>query len=661
MTESGNHVPPRNHGARLAYVPALDGLRAVAVTMVIAYHLDFQILPGGFMGVDLFFVLSGFLITSLLLREHATDGRIGLVAFWLRRARRLLPALFLFLGTVAVWAVNASPFERAGLRGDLLSALVYVTNWRFIAEGESYFQEFASPSPLQHLWSLAIEEQFYLVWPLLIAAALGIRLIRSGRTPMLVVALLVASVASAVALASTFDEYDPSVAYFATHTRAHELLVGALAAVLADRSSLVRRLAGRFAMPMAAVAGLVLVGFFVLLRDSSPAYFIGGSVVFSVAAAVLVVSLTAGATSRRHLVERALALRPIAWVGVISYGLYLWHWPMILWLTPSVGIDGPLLDVVRVGATFAISTASFFLLERPIRRGAIGRLRLGVPQVAAGTLACVLAIGALSVYTTRGAQELPEFVSNNRQLIVTAVPDADGSVGLVGDSIAMSLYPGLAYEAARASLQLVAATFPGCPIGEVERVDRDGAPFPFARRCPDIAPREQTELVEGHDPEVIFWVSARERFTIRVGEEIIRPGTSRWEEVAFADWDRALDRLTAGGAQVVLILPFHGTGQDPTACAGEEALDDERCTRPNLSTNALRTEYVRWAAGHPERVTILDPDPALCPADPCPAQVGGVTLRSDSVHFTSEGARLAARRLLRALPDELRGKVQARP
>ena len=637
----------------LDYVPALDGARALAVTMVIAYHLGATFLPGGFLGVDLFFVLSGFLITTLLVRERRARDGISLVGFWLRRARRLLPALFLVLAAVAAWALTASPFERGGIRLDVLSSLAYVVNWRFIAEGESYFQEFASPSPVQHLWSLAIEEQFYVVWPLIVAGSFALGRRRRIGPGLAVCCLLLAIGASAGLGAATFDEYDPSVAYFATHTRAHELLIGVLGAVLVESSPLFRRAVRQAAPALGAVALIALVAFFVLMHDSSAIYFRGGSVVFSAAALALILSFT-GRDGARNPVERVFALRPLVRIGIISYGLYLWHWPVILWLSPTTtGMDGPPLAAIRILATLAISTVSFVLVEQPIRRGRIGNFRLGVRPVVFGAAGAAAVIAGLTLFTTRDAQPPPEFVSNNRRLIATSVPGAEATIGLVGDSVAMSFYPGLAVESAGMGFRLAAAAFPGCPLGEIERVNRDGSPFPFARSCPEVVPREQSRMTAEYDPLLVFWLSARERFTIRIGEEVISPGTAEWEEAAFADWDRVLERLTSNGARVVLILPFHWTGADPTECAGDDSLADEACTRPALSTNALREQYRRWAAGHPGGVTVLDPDPHLCPANPCPAELAGVQLRSDRVHFTDEGARLAARRLLAALPPDL--------
>ena len=649
MLGTGTHRTSPSAGA-LAYNPALDGVRAIAVAGVFAYHLEIGILPGGFMGVDLFFVLSGFLITTLLLREHARTGAIRRIEFWLRRARRLLPALFLLLGAVALAAIAASPFDRDPLRWDILSALGYVANWRFIAAGQSYFQEFAAPSPVKHLWSLAIEEQFYVVWPLLALGGLALASRRRWGGTFVVSLLLIATLGSAVLLGLSYDELDPSTAYYSTLTRAHELLIGAIAAVLLKRytafTAIIRRVAG----PLAFVASLIIGAFGMLLRDSSSAYYLGGSVVFSLAAAALVLSLAAGPSPRRHLVHRALSMPPLPWIGAMSYGLYLWHWPLIVWLTPeTTGLEGPGLVVLRVVGTLVIAVASFFIVERPIRRGTLGRYVLGPRPVLAGALAIGVVVASLAVFTTSAAQPIPEFVSNNRKLLVTEVPGALGAIGLVGDSVAMSLYPGFVYEAATTSRSLGAATFPGCPIGDAVRVDNDGVPFPFAHDCPGAAIAGQEELIDRLDPGIVFWLSARDRFAIRVGEQVLRPGSPEWEEAAFADWDRVLARLTARGARVAVVLPFHRTGDDPSLCAGDDVFT-AACTGPNLSTNSLREEYRQWASRHPDSVLVLNPDPVVCPSDPCPGALDGVELRTDRIHFTQEGALVVARRLVGLLP-----------
>ena len=216
------------------YRPALDGLRALAVGAVVAYHLDGHGLRGGFLGVDTFFVLSGFLITSLLLVELERTRGVALVAFWGRRLRRLLPALLGVVAAVGVYAWLFAPsMERASLRGDSVAGLLYVANWRFVASGQSYFDLFSAPSPLRHLWSLAIEEQFYLVWPLVVLGAAAIVGWRASLA-RIVVGLIAAigAVASIVAMARLYDASDPSRAYYGTDARVHTILIGCLLAVV---------------------------------------------------------------------------------------------------------------------------------------------------------------------------------------------------------------------------------------------------------------------------------------------------------------------------------------------------------------------------------------------------------------------------------------------
>ena len=242
----------------LAYQPALDGLRAVAVAAVIAYHLGYPWARGGYLGVDTFFVLSGYLITSLLLTEARAEGRIDLPTFWVRRARRLLPALLLVLAVIAIYGAWSTPTDaQAALRADGLFALFYSANWHFIADNNSYFDLFAAPSLLEHTWSLAIEEQFYLVWPLVVAACLRIG---RGRRTLVVVVATCAALGSAALMAALAD--DATRAYFGTDTRVHSLLIGALLAVL-----LARRANVQSSRPVA-YAGVLALGVVVArLRD----------------------------------------------------------------------------------------------------------------------------------------------------------------------------------------------------------------------------------------------------------------------------------------------------------------------------------------------------------------------------------------------------------
>ena len=292
----------------LGYRPALDGIELCAVLAVIAYHFGYRWAPGGFIGVDVFFVLSGYLITSLLLAEHSRTGRIDLPQFWLRRARRLLPALFVMLAVVALWiSLNTAPFEMSMRREDLLWTLFYGSNWHFILSGQDYFAQFSSASPLRHTWSLAIEEQFYLLWPIIVGAVLWL----GRKRPAVLAGTCVVGIAiSVLAMAALYDPNDPSRAYYGTDARMHQLLVGALLAILMRQGLSARfQPAARLVGPLAAVALGLSFG---LVQDQASLYYQGLSLVLALTAGALVWAVEA---DPRQPVARVLSLRPVAWIA----------------------------------------------------------------------------------------------------------------------------------------------------------------------------------------------------------------------------------------------------------------------------------------------------------------------------------------------------------
>jgi peptidoglycan/LPS O-acetylase OafA/YrhL len=345
---------------------------------VVAYHLGLPWAPGGFLGVDLFFVLSGFLITGLLVRERRQTGRIDLGRFYARRARRLLPALFVALAAVSLWvAVTGRVTDITSVRADTLAALGYVANWRLVLAHHSYFAQFGPPSPLQHAWSLAIEEQYYLLWPLILLALLrGRGSIRRALTGTLVLAA--ASVATMALL--YHPGTDPSRVYYGTDTRAFELLIGAGLALIVVRGHdlVVRRWSGY----AGAGALTALVVLFAKVHDTSGWMYRGGFLLAALLAAVAVWSAS-------HARPGALlASAPLRWIGRISYGIYLWHWPVIVLLTSSrTGLARPALLVAQVAVTLLAATLSFHLVERPIR---VGRLPRWPALVAAPLVASLL-------------------------------------------------------------------------------------------------------------------------------------------------------------------------------------------------------------------------------------------------------------------------------
>jgi peptidoglycan/LPS O-acetylase OafA/YrhL len=377
--------PPAGHAPRLPYIPALDGIRALAVVAVLLYHQNINWLPGGFLGVEVFFVLSGYLITSLLLAEVQATGRVDLKAFWLRRARRLLPALYLLLAVSLTYALIFLPDEVNRLRGDALAAAVYITNWWAIFDHKSYFELVGRPSLYQHLWSLAVEEQFYLIWPPLFALAVA-----HWKRWRVLLAVLGGAAISTILMASLFHTgVDPSRVYYGTDTRAAELLIGAALAFVwqpgMPRSWGGRIPArihgwiedGRWANIALEALGLltlvVVLDVFYRVGEYSPRLYRGGFLLIALATAGLIASVVC---QRTHHVSRALGWEPLRWLGLRSYGIYLWHWPVYMVTRPQLDIplDGVPLFVLRVALTLGLVELSYRYVETPCRHGALGRL-----------------------------------------------------------------------------------------------------------------------------------------------------------------------------------------------------------------------------------------------------------------------------------------------
>lgn len=377
----------------MPYMPGLDGLRAIAVLAVLLYHAGLAWIPGGFLGVEVFFVISGYLITSLLLAEWRERGRIDLKAFWLGRARRLLPALYLVLVVTLVFAVLFLPEEVAGLRSDALAAFGYVTNWYLVFGQESYFEAVGRPSLLKHLWSLAVEEQFYLLWPLLFTA--GMVLFRRR----VLLAVIAGAVASTLLMATLYQPgVDPSRIYYGSDTRATGLLIGAALAFLltsgrsrmpegVDRRAGVRstlrrtrcraRSRPRWTLALLPdVLGLAALGalvyFFLSFGEFDPILYQGGLAMVGLVSAALIAAIV---QPHGRLSGWLFGRRPLCWVGLRSYGIYLWHWPIFMVTRPQldVPIEGLPLLAARLALTVVLAEISYRYVETPIRRGALGR------------------------------------------------------------------------------------------------------------------------------------------------------------------------------------------------------------------------------------------------------------------------------------------------
>ncbi|WP_154767410.1 acyltransferase family protein [Nakamurella alba] len=356
------------------YARGLDGIRAIAVLGVVLYHAGVPFLPGGFLGVDLFFVVSGYLVTALLQREHDRTGRIDLRGFWLRRARRLLPALLLMLLVVCAATLACGRDLGAGLRWQLAGALTFSSNWLQIANGSSYL-ETMEPALLTHLWSLAVEEQFYLLWPLAVLFLLTVVKARRSRAAL---AVLVALASAAAMFAGYRTGTDPTRIYAATDTHGFGLLLGAALALARPASELDpvrgarRRGRGTDLLGFASLA--VVLGGMVVLDLENPWTYRGGLLLVSLAAVGLVAVTIRGSGP----VAKLLGSRVLRPVGERSYSLYLWHWPAVVMADRILAVDlgRPLAAAVGVVAAVLATEITFRLVERPIRRfGFRGYLR----------------------------------------------------------------------------------------------------------------------------------------------------------------------------------------------------------------------------------------------------------------------------------------------
>ncbi|MDE0802911.1 MAG: acyltransferase family protein [Acidimicrobiales bacterium] len=631
MTATGDRTvesPGTRPSARptIEHVPALDGLRGLAVVAVLAFHADH--LRGGYLGVDAFFVLSGFLITALLLVEHGGTGRIDLRAFWGRRARRLLPAMF---ATVAVSSLLVrfvlDPSRHGSFGREALAALAYISNWVSISEQSDYWALFEAPSPLEHLWSLAIEEQFYVVWPLVAAACLALG---RGRRRVLAAVSVAGIVASWTALWVHGSGVDGTArAYFGTDTRAAAILLGALVAlVVTGRSRApgrIERTLGVVAIPL---AGGVAVAWFTI-SGTDPWLYRWGLPLHGVAVAALLVAVTGPCAG---LVGRVLSVGPLGAIGAVSYGLYLWHWPIYVVLDESrTGLHGWALTGVRVAVSVAATSVSYRLVEEPIRRQRVSFRRPA--WVGAGAALATAAMVAVLVVVP---------ANDDDQTAASVLSDASGpilrSAGsdpettrllVVGDSGAEALGAELRVRAGD-GVVIEPLAEAGCGLARSGAgiVAADGSFFPDPDGCHDW-PTRWTDAVERFEPDVsllvLAWAGTGDR---DLGDGVPRgPCDPAFDAFYRSEIDDAVDVLASGGGAVAIAtVPPHGfdrSSDERTQCLNRmysEAADALR--------DAHLADLARWA----------------CDAGDCDG--AGDEWRPDGIHFAGAGATAAADWLL---------------
>ena len=642
---------------------ALDGIRAFAVLAVLLFHAGIPWMGGGLLGVDVFFVLSGFLITSLLCRELASEATIRLARFWAQRARRLLPALFLLVLGVAAYAyVFRGTIDLSSVRDDALSTLLYVANWHFIVSDQGYFAQAAAPSPFLHTWSLAVEEQYYLIWPLVV-------LFVARRWGAAKVALTagIGALSSAVLMMVLFGlGYSVDRLYYGTDTRAQSLLLGSfLGAVGAHRGQDFSIVPARWTATVRqrrlwTVPGLLGAAFLVWgwhsLGGTNPFLYRGGFLMVAVAAGAVIVTVV---TVPGSALARVLSTGALVFVGRISYGLYLYHWPLFLVIDHAhTGLLGAPLLAVRLTATFAVATASYYLVEEPIRTGRLFHGLQGLAVSGAAALATATALVVATVLPLESAAAAPQLDRPGKpvpHLSASTAASASTPIRflLVGDSVALTMGMGLGVDAAqRYGVDFLDEGTLGCDLDSVP-VNLSGEVVPPTPGCLDWWSTWSAWVTDFH-PDVVGLLVGRWEVSDHLDDgQWVHVGEPVWDAHLTAEFNAAINIFTAGGAKVVLFtMPYVDPSQE--AANGTPFSENDP-----VRAHAFDAVLEGVARHRSSQVTLIDLNRLLDPSGQYQTVVDGVTARTtDGIHVTVPGGEWLQPRVLPTVA-ELGRRVRA--
>ena len=526
-------------------IDALDGIRTVAVILVIAFHVSAPRMAAGYIGVDIFFVLSGFLITSSLLSDISKHNKVRLKRFWSRRIARLMPAALLTIIAVLVmsWA-SGLLYVKAEIGNDAWYTIFYLANWHFMGSG-SYFESDGTSSPLLHMWSLAVEEQFYFIWPLIIVAVFWAVSQQSEHHQLRVFRFRLGifaglAIAISIILLAIFSQSSVDRAYMGTDSKAFEPMLGALGSVLAHNPEL-KDVFSKHSRLMVWIGGIAMILLFSFMDGPSTLYFQGGAALFSLSALALILGIRYGLD---NFEAKILAWTPISYLGRISYGLYLWHWPYAVWiLNPENGFE-PCKALIVASLTLTTASLSFHFLEMPIREGAVSRLLTDTRTILSG-IASMIVVAVFAGATGGTPISKPIF---NLLYGTTADPNM---VMVVGDSVPLRLMPTLTVEAQKQGLSVVSAARGSCSPMGIDLVYHPDKPT--HSECPSVK-EIQDKTISTYNPGYVLWWSRYEILDRYYGGQIISPDTELFWQAQKKDFVATVDRMTKNGSKVVVIL-----------------------------------------------------------------------------------------------------------
>lgn len=666
-SSEANPVPSAG-GTSTRFRPDIEGLRAVAIIAVLLYHAGVPQISGGYVGVDIFFVLSGFLMTRLILAEIVDTGSLSIGRFYARRARRLLPAVAVVLTAVgaASWLL-LSPVERDGVASDLVASAVYLLNWWLSGQAVDYFETGLQASPVQHFWSLAVEEQFYLVWPLLLLGAVWLLRRRIGtRRAVRGIVLGVGGVSLLYSVLVTLHSAD--TAYFDTFARGWEFAVGGVLALLP-----LTRLSGRAATVLA-WTGLGAIGWALLTFDETTLFPAPWALLPTLGTAAVIAAGTAAPAIRPQQLLGSPVLRHL---GRVSYSWYLWHWPVLVFAAAWLGELSPGQGLVGVAVAWLLAVATYHAVEQPFRRSPVFQaprraLSLGAACTVLAMIPGLVLPMTIPSMPTKAADEITgapalshgQAVQQSADAVrpeprvaaqdwprnytdgchadrpettspacVYGDPDADRTVVLFGDSHAMQYFPALERLAQQRDWRLVSLTKSGCPPPDTN-LHNDGLRRYYAE-C-DTWRTDMLERIEQREKPDLVVTGGRDTYTvIRDGEELGPEASAEALRDGYAD---TLGRLRGTGARVVTIEDNPHPDKDVPSCVSNSLQHLDDCAVDQDA--AFDYPHVAGQAADRVRgVRTVDPTPALCRDGTCPAVIGDVVVYGVTTHLTATYAR----------------------